>query len=100
MSDYPSGYSGYKPSMMHQVQHRNTEFEAKYGHVRMEKNESAASQQERWAYPSFQEQLKGIPIWCKNHKGGSDDLKYCEFEGVARYPYGTFQASVPAPHHE
>lgn len=67
-SDYPSGYGGHIPSIRHDVLHRNTAFDRQQALKRGDPS--------RDAFPSFKDQLAGIPTWCAKPQGAKKNPSY------------------------
>jgi hypothetical protein len=97
-NDFPDGYTGYRPSIQHEIIHRNTTFENTYGHTR---SSSQPPLQGNFRFPDFTKNKQGVPLYTKNCKKGNDfyDLctniggKWSEKEKVATYlhsPWGLF----------
>jgi len=82
-SDYPSGYGGHIPSVRHDILHRNTAFDRTLALKR--------SDPSRDAHPSFQDQISGIPTWCKKPQGAKKNPTY----GVVQHDGTTSQLIAP-----
>jgi len=93
-SDYPSGYGGHIPSIRHDILHRNTAYDRQ---IALRRNDPS-----RDAHPSFQDQISGIPTWCKKPQGAKKNPTY----GVVPHngttsqliaPWGVVSAVRPVP---
>lgn len=67
-SDFPAGYGGHIPSMRHDVFFRNTEFDRKHA---MTRNDPS-----RDAFPSFIDQIAGVPTYTTFPQGARKNPTY------------------------
>lgn len=106
-SDFPSGYGGNKPSMRHEVLHRNTAFEKTYGHLR---NGSLACSG-RFHFPDFSASKTGTPIFTANPQRPNAQFEFCTALGGAlkpedhiatfkKAPWGLNEGALPKLTHE
>ena len=101
-SDFPAGYGGNKPSIRHEVLHRNTAFEHTYGHMRDGRLASAA----RYHFPDFTASKEGTPIYTLNPRIPNPQFEFCTALGGSltaedqistfkKAPWGLNQAALP-----
>jgi hypothetical protein len=98
-ADFPAGYGGNKPSIRHEVIHRNTSFEKTYGHLRDAKYASEG----RYHFPEFTGNKQGIPVLTPNPQLPNAQFEYCTAIGgrlspqdqIATFKKGPWGVNVP-----